>query len=198
MKALLERARQGDPQAIGEVLGLLRPRLQRHAEIHFDPRLQRRCDPSDIVQLTLLAAQRDLPAFLGDSEAELLAWLESILNRTLARQREAHLDAQKRSLRREQTGDRDSQGGDPVERLPACEQTPSQQVVQAETALALAKALNGLPDDQAEALRLRYLQGYSLDQLAAHFQRSEVAVAGLLKRGLQTLRQYLPGQASHE
>ena len=45
-----------------------------------------------------------------------------------------------------------------------------------------------LPEDQREAIRLRYLQGWSLEQVASHFERSEGAIAGLLKRGMQSLR----------
>ena len=52
----------------------------------------------------------------------------------------------------------------------------------------LYEAIRQLPADQSDAMRKRHLQGWSLGQLAEHFGRTEVAVAGLLKRGMETLR----------
>jgi RNA polymerase sigma-70 factor (ECF subfamily) len=59
-----------------------------------------------------------------------------------------------------------------------------------EAAVRLAQAMETLPEDQREAIRLRHLEGFTLVELAAHFDRSEVAVAGLVKRGLRGLRKY--------
>ena len=58
-----------------------------------------------------------------------------------------------------------------------------------EASADLRNRVDQLPKDQAEAVRLRHLEGWSLKQMAEHFGRSEVAVAGLLKRGMQTLRE---------
>jgi RNA polymerase sigma-70 factor (ECF subfamily) len=57
-----------------------------------------------------------------------------------------------------------------------------------EAGIRLQQAIDELPDHQREAVRLRHLQGWSLAQIAALLDRSEVAVAGLLKRGLRRLR----------
>ena len=57
-----------------------------------------------------------------------------------------------------------------------------------EQAVRLAMLLGKLPQDQREALRLRYLEGKTLLEIAERLDRSEMAVAGLLKRGLRSLR----------
>ena len=67
-----------------------------------------------------------------------------------------------------------------------------------ETAVRLAQALATLPPDQHEAVRLRHLEGWSMQQLTAHFGRSETAVAGLLKRGLRGLRDHFRGKENQE
>jgi DNA-directed RNA polymerase specialized sigma24 family protein len=53
-----------------------------------------------------------------------------------------------------------------------------------------ADALAGLPKDQRIALELRYLRAprWSLADIAAHLGRTEKAAAGLLCRGLDSLR----------
>jgi RNA polymerase sigma-70 factor (ECF subfamily) len=60
--------------------------------------------------------------------------------------------------------------------------------VRAEAALALLDALHSLPETQAEAIRLRYLEGLTLAEIVDRMDKSETAVAGLLKRGLAKLR----------
>ena len=57
-----------------------------------------------------------------------------------------------------------------------------------ERAVRLAIMLGKLPEVQREAIRLRYLEGRTLQQIAKSIGRSEMAVAGLLKRGLRSLR----------
>ena len=51
------------------------------ARLRIDPRLRARLDPSDIVQQTLLIAHEKRTQFRGRSDAELAAWLRSILVR---------------------------------------------------------------------------------------------------------------------
>ena len=74
------------------------------------------------------------------------------------------------------------------ERLESRQSSPSSRAMRGEAAVRLAQAMDRLPTDQCEAIRLRYLEGSSLTQIATEMQRSEVAAAGLLKRGLRGLR----------
>ena len=45
---------------------------------------------------------------------------------------------------------------------------------------------------QREAIVLQHWHGYSLKKIAEHMDRTPVAVAGLLKRGLRRLRASMP------
>jgi RNA polymerase sigma-70 factor (ECF subfamily) len=176
--------------ALGQLLEGFRPYLTLLARRRFDPRMQSRIDPSDLVQLTFLEAQRDWAAFRGSSVGELASWLRTALQRNAQRAAERHLDAQRRSVDREENLPA-SPSGPAVAPLIDEQSSPSQRVMRGEAAVLLAAALLELPDDQQEAVRLRHLEGWTLPELAAHFQRSEVAVAGLIKRGLRRLRQLL-------
>lgn len=60
--------------------------------------------------------------------------------------------------------------------------------MQNEQELKLADALAALPSAQYEAIVLHYWQGCSLAETAQQLGRSPAAVAGLLHRGLKTLR----------
>ena len=189
---LLRRAREGDTAAWGELLERYRAYLRYVAQRRMDPKLQARVDASDVVQQTFLEAQRDLQSFRGEVEQELAVWLRRILEHNVSESIERHLTTKKRSAKREQSMD-DSRGKGMAmrTRLPSEQSTPSQRVMRGEDAAMLARAVAELPPDQAEAVQLRHFEGFTLKQLAEHFGRSEVAVAGLLKRGLQGLRKRL-------
>jgi RNA polymerase sigma-70 factor (ECF subfamily) len=76
-----------------------------------------------------------------------------------------------------------------MEQWVAAEQTsPSRKLMHMEKVLAVAGAIEKLPDSQGEAIRMRYIEGLSLAEIASRLGKSETAIAGLLKRGLESLR----------
>src|SRR6516225_9597360 len=76
---LLRLAREGDPQALGQLFELYRNYLLLLARMEIGRRLQGKVDAADLVQETLLAAYRDFAQFRGTTEAELMSWLRRIL-----------------------------------------------------------------------------------------------------------------------
>lgn len=189
---LLRLAREGDVRALGQLLDRYRPYLSVLAQRHLDSDVRGRVDASDVVQLTYMEAFRDLPQFRGSHEAELVAWLRQILRHNLSQMLQRHVFAQRRSVDLEKSLDNEGKAAEHLRNSLAGKQSsPSRRAMRGENAVLLAQALQALPEDQREAVRLRHLEGWTLAQLAAHFGRSEVAVAGLLKRGLRALRSKL-------
>jgi RNA polymerase sigma-70 factor, ECF subfamily len=161
------------------------------ARLQLDRRFQAKVDASDIVQQTLLRAVRGAGEFRGRTEAEVAAWLRQILANTLANTLR-DLGRQRRDVRRERTIQADlEQSSARLESWLTANQTSvSQRAIRNEQAVQLANALANLPEAQREALTLHHLQEWTLDQVAQHLGRSPAAVAGLIKRGLQSLRQH--------
>lgn len=169
-----------------------RPYLLMLARLQFDDVLQSKLDESDIVQQTLLEAHHSLASFRGNSNGEMAAWLRQILARNLADE-----------LRRFRRGKRDvgmeqslqvalHESTIRVERWLATEdQSPSQHAIANEQMLTLARALLTLPADQRRAVELHHLQGQPSAEVARRMEKTEVAVAGLLRRGLKNLREAL-------
>ena len=53
------------------------------ADLQLNPQLKVKEDASDIVQQTMLEAHRDFAGFRGKTDAELRAWLKTILTHNL-------------------------------------------------------------------------------------------------------------------
>ena len=142
-------------------------------------------DAEDAVQHTILRACEKHSDFRGGTEAELAAWLRSILwnyVRDACRRANRRLDEQALSNRFEESSIR------LANLLSAEEPTPSFQVRRGEDLALLAEKLAALPDDQRHAVELRYLHERSVAEIATCMERSKASVAGLLQRGLRDLR----------
>jgi RNA polymerase sigma-70 factor (ECF subfamily) len=165
------------------------------ARLQLDPRLRSKVDPSDVVQETLLQAHKGRDQFRGQTEAEQVAWLRTILARELVRF-SRDLGRGKRDIDREQSLERAlEQSSARLEQwLAADDSSPSEKAERHEDLARLADALATLLDDQREALEMHYLHGLSLAEIAARLDRSPKAVSSLLRRGIVNLLERLrPG-----
>lgn len=191
VEGMLDDLRRGDARAQGRLLEKYRAYLRILAEHAIGPVLKKRSDASDIVQQTYLDAVRDIERFRGTTEAEFSGWIKQILLRNIA-----NLVRDNRAAKRDVQRDQHLYGPDGSASISwfqpqADDPSPSQIVMRGEAAIRLCVVLDGLPPDQREAVRLRHIEGWPLLQIATHLDRSTVAAAGLIKRGLQTLRRQL-------
>ena len=159
------------------------------ARVAIDPRLGGKIDASDIVQQTLIEAHQCRHQFTLRQEGDLAAWLRRILSNNLADALRGLARAKRDVARQRSLDDQLAQSSQRLEGWLAADQSsPSQHAMRAERALILADALADLPEAQREALILQYWHGWSLAEIAEHLGRTPVAIAGLLKRAMRTLR----------
>ena len=187
---LIRCARNGDAQAVADVLERYRAYLRAIASRQLGSPLARRMDASDLVQQTFLEAQRQLHILFGCDEPQLRAALRQILRCNLANAIRDHLHTAKRQAGREEpvhNADLVGQNNEPC---------PSMQLVRREVADRFVEAIEQLPPDQADAVRMRYFEGLSVGEIAAALGRSRTAAAGLIKRGLAGLRAVFQAEGS--
>lgn len=167
----------------------------------LDPKIQSKLDPSDLVQQTILQALDALPTFRGSTEEEFQAWLRTILARNVTRA-SRDLRRLRRDVRREIADSLEHSSVRLQGFVSAQVSSPVSQVVKSESVLELCEAIEHLPEGQQRAITLHHCNGMTINRVAEEMDKTPAAVAGLLKRGMKTLRTQLrrpEGQSgSHE
>ncbi len=190
---LLQAARTGDGQALGQLLELYRNYLRLLARLEVGRRLQGKADPSDLVQEAFLAAHRAFVQFRGTTEGELMEWLRQILASKLVDLARRYLGSRRRDVRLErQLADELNTSSRALgASLAASGSCPSERLMRRERAVLLADAIKALPADYGEVIILRHLEGLPLAEVAARMGRSVDSVKKLWVRGIARLRQGL-------
>lgn len=187
---LLAKARSGDRAAVGQLLEPYRNYLGLLARLQIAGRLQGKVDSADLVQDTFLEAHRHMGTFRGTTEAELVAWLQTILTGLLANMIRRYLGTQRRDARLEfDLAIHLTDSSRSLDRaLLAPNSTPSQGAMRREHAVVLVNALEKLPTDYREVLILHHLEGLRFPEVAQRMNRSVDSIKNLWARGLSRLR----------
>jgi RNA polymerase sigma-70 factor (ECF subfamily) len=196
---LICRCKAGDAHARDQLFQRYRHYLQALARAQLGRHLRAKCDPSDLVQQTLLEAHRDFAEFHGGHEPELLAWLRRILAHNLfnetrrfaARQRDAAREVSLDGMRADLERSSLALG----QCLAADVPHPSQIAAQREAAVRLANQLARLPEDYQTVLLLRVFEGLSAEEVAERMGRTAGAVRMLQMRALTALREQFAEEA---
>ena len=164
-----------------------------HIENRLGAGLRRKIEPEDIFQEVSAEAVRSLPAIeLGDRDP--FAWLCQIVERRIIDAHRRFFGAAKRDAGREvalDKGSPDDSRAQVIDMLIASMTTPSEAFSRNIRYQKLSEALSSLPDDQREALRLRYVEGLPSKQIAEQLQKSDGAVRVMLTRALTRLQSIL-------
>src|SRR5262249_35782681 len=147
-------------------------------------------DPADLVQEALLEVHRHFGRFRGTTEAELGAWLRSILATVVANHVRRFLGTRQRDARLERAIALDIDNSSTVfnRQLAAAIGTPSEEAVKNEASLQLTAALESLPEHYRRVIVLRHVDGLPFQQVAQRMGRSLDSVEKLWTRALGALR----------
>jgi RNA polymerase sigma-70 factor (ECF subfamily) len=183
-ESLVARAKEGDEDAFGALvdrhLGLLHARIARALPDH----LSRRLSVADILQETRIAAFAGLETF-DVSKGAPRGWLLGIARHKALQAVREHDATKKRGAHREVTKGERADTGQFRGRGPS----PSEAAVTAERAERVRRALDSLPEDYREVLRLSQEEGLSLGEAAERMGRSREATKKLYGRALMRCRQ---------
>jgi RNA polymerase sigma-70 factor, ECF subfamily len=191
---LLQRAACGDHHARGRLLERHRRRLGALVALRFDRRLAPRADPSDVVQESLLEADRRLGDYLRERPLPFYVWLRQLALERVVDLHRLHVRAQKRSVRREEISVSllpDESLQELAQRLVASDSAPEDRLQRKDVRARVRAALRELPERDREVLAMRYLEQLSTREIAAALGVTEGAVKVRHVRALQRLRALL-------
>jgi len=187
---LIAQAASGDHVALERLLLANYDRLARSIGAKLPASVQQVIDVDDILQQTFLQVFRDIRNFEAQSGASFFSWIKTVAENRL-------LDTIKGLKRKKRGGAHhrlrevnDGQASsikDLVEMLSAHGRSPSRSFARHEAIQAVQIGLASLPHDQREAIRLRFISGKSLEEVATLMGCTRAAVRGLIYRGKQGL-----------
>lgn len=198
---LLDRIGNGDADALAEFIETRKPQLLAYIQRQCSDALRSKIEAEDIYQEMSAEAVRSFDA-IDLSQRDPFGWLCQVAQRRIIDAHRRFFGAQKRNAGREisidaPSGGRESRRG-LVDLLVASMTTASQAISRDRRAVRLMEALALLPEDQREAIRLRYVEGLPSKEIAQRLGKTDGAVRVMLTRTLNKLQTLLgPDAAPH-
>lgn len=190
---LIRRVRDHEVAALADYIDQTRHQLLAFIQRRLGAALRTKIEVDDVFQDVSAEAVRSLATVELDSR-DPFSWLCQIVERKIVDAHRFHFGAQKRSAERERSLDRPgsrSRQAKFIDLLVVSMTTPSQAFSRNAREARLFDALGALPEDQREALRLRYVENLPSKQIAAQLGKSDAAVRVTLTRAIKRLQAIL-------
>ena len=181
-QSLVQSARDGNDEALGEIYSRTKSYLLLIANQQFDRGLHAKFGASDIVQQTQIEAFEAFGQFSGKSEVEYRSWIKRIVINNLIDETRRFKQTQSRSTQREVSIE--SAEGTPD----TAQLTASSIVSNRETDHELETAIHKLSPKQQEVILLKHQLGYGYSEIAKQLQVSESSVRTLWSRAIGQLK----------
>lgn len=197
LAALVQRLRQGDDDALGDLFAHYRERLKRVVRFRLDYRLAGRVSESDVIQESFIAAAKRLDHYRGKEEMPFFVWLRLLLNQQLADLHRQHVQAEMRDVRKEVSLEKP--GASPhtslamAAHLAGKEASPSRAFSRVERISTLEAALNRMEPIDREVIALRHFEELSNSEVAAILEIGEQAASKRYVRAIKRMKELLSG-----
>lgn len=173
---LLEAARQGDPEAIADLLDRCQTRLGNVTGPRLGEALRARVRSSDITQEVSLEVLQRLWTFDGETESQFFAWVNTILDSRI-KKAVRHFAAKKRK-HPSQTSSKEAM----KLHFLANRRSIASELGDEEQAERIRIAIDGLKPDFRDVLRMVFIEGLSRGEVAERLGRTDGATRMLLSR----------------
>jgi RNA polymerase sigma-70 factor, ECF subfamily len=196
---LVDRARQGDRQAMGDLIERHQDRLLRLVGFRLDRRLRGRIDASDILQEAFVEVTRRQSELPLQAESSLFLWLRFLVLQKLAEVHRRHLGVRARDATREVSIYDASATSVPskvlARQLLGKLTSPSEAAMRAELKYRLEQTLNSMNSLDREIIALRHFEQLSNAEAAQVLGISDSAASTRYVRAIRRLRPALEGDS---
>lgn len=197
---LLINAKEGDGEAVDQLLNRHRASLHRMIDMRLDKKITRRIDVSDVVQEVLVEANRRLSDYLKNPIMAFHLWIRQIAKDRIIDAHRRHRVSAKRSVDREQplaaAGPPDQSTIELAGQLCDPELTPAAVATQRELATHVQSAISLLDDRNREIILMRHYEQLSNQEIADTLGLTEPAASMRYLRALKKLRKLLDANNS--
>ena len=177
---LIERSKDGDKEALGDVLSSLRGYVIKIASGYVRDSVSSRYDSSDVFQLTCHQVCKSISTYRGESVDEFKGFVASVARNTAANLIRRSHTAKRSVLRESSISDSISVSDDPSIRIEVMED------------FSLVKeAMNGLSDNMRTNIELSYLKGLSYAEISEITGQKPNLIRASVFRGIKRIRERL-------
>lgn len=185
LESYLDQAQQGSREAQAQLLEAVRPYLLAVAKDELASEVRSKLAASDIVQNVVWRAWQDFGDFRGQSRAELLAWLQTILRRCAVDGARQFRGNAKREVSRERSLDQmASEFGAAL--ADSCS-SPSGHAMASEERQEIERAVRRMSSRYEQAVRLRNDLGLTYAEMGVVLSCSKNAAHKLWLRAIKEL-----------
>jgi RNA polymerase sigma-70 factor (ECF subfamily) len=188
----LNRAAQGDHQALGPLFARHQDRLRHMVGLRLDRRLQGRIDPSDVIQEAYLEASARLAEYLKNPSMPFFLWLRFLAVQKLVTLHRHHLGVQMRDAGRQvalcEGPWPEATSAALAAQLLGHDTRASEAAIRAEMKIRVQEALNAMEPLDREVLALRHFEQLSRAEIALLLGISESAAGKRYIRALERLK----------
>lgn len=180
LDSVVHRYLEGDEAAFRVLLESQTPALRERIGRRMAPLLRRRVSINDVLQEVAIVAFERRARFAGQTRADFNRWIGAIADRSIQAQVHRHVGTYKRTLYNEVSRpDRGDTAG-----VVGSTASPSQHAIAAEVEERVLRAMERLPPDYREVIRLHRQEGASLQEVGERMDRQYGAVKKLHGRAM--------------
>jgi len=174
-------AQTGDLDAIGRLLNRYRLYLLLIVNEDIESGIRQKVGASDVVQESMIRAQRNFGQFAGQHESEFRGWLRAIVKNDLKKQNR-HFSTLKRSVQREAEL---SLTEEPGFEASSDDPTPSIEMMRSDLEKSLSNAMTKLSSNHRDVIQLRNFDDLTFAEIGSKLNRSADAARKLWARTLR-------------
>jgi RNA polymerase sigma-70 factor (ECF subfamily) len=192
---LVTRAKQGDQDALNELLVVHQEPLRRIVRVRLGARLRRKVESMDIVQEALMVAAKNIHKEEFQSSAAIRNWLARIAEHKIT---DAHdyFTAQRREPAREQSVNVVINGESVGWDVPGQGPSPHSNMAGSELFEIVDEAMTELSEDHREVILMRQYCGAGWSEIASSIGRTLAATQELHRRGWERLQSIVAPRVS--
>lgn len=195
IEVLINQIKQASEPALLEFMELHRAALLAFINKNMSDGLKSKVEATDILQEVSLSAVDSLSKMDFEQKTP-FNWLCHLADQKIIDNHRKYFQAQKRAAGREvkqqAVGDGEKQGF--MDLLIASITSPSQAFSRGAKEMKLLVALESLPEENREAIRLKYVEGLPTKEIATQLGKTDVAVRVMVSRSMVKLQEILKNE----